>query len=440
MKRIMIVDDELLVRVGLKSMLAWEEKGYSIVGEAVDGEDAVAKLGQYAPDILLTDLVMEPMNGLELIKHCAERHPEIKIVVLSNYNDFEKVKTAMKFGARDFLFKLATSSSELLAILDGLSKEIDRERLTGRSGKDAELLLNRNAGAIRQRLIDLMSESNYGSEEDLLRELELVDVKCDFGKPYVVLYLAVANYHALEALGPVSEHGMLAVSLENVVAEILEGHFASQTFRQENGRCIVVLNPEGGRSDEGFQKQLAEVFQRIGVCGERYFGMKIRGALSREGLGVRAFSGAAADCKRTLREAFLVKENRLLLCPRERKPPKELRMPPDFRLSDWRIDLEHFQFQAAEGFIARVLEHFYGSEAEPRLIRERLYELYWVLKNDGLAKGIATDSLVDGHGLSLSRPSLNTSFSPTSRKASSPSSGNTRRKAPRSAEKNSRKR
>ncbi len=82
MKRIMIVDDEFLVRMGIKSMLNWEETGYSIVCEAANGQDAIKKIQQYAPQIILTDLVMEPVSGLDLIQYCRGNYPDIKIVVL----------------------------------------------------------------------------------------------------------------------------------------------------------------------------------------------------------------------------------------------------------------------------------------------------------------------------------------------------------------------
>ena len=66
-KKIMIVDDEILVRVGVKSIVDWEKHGYQVVAEAADGEEALPLIGKYQPDIVMTDLVMSPMDGFELI-------------------------------------------------------------------------------------------------------------------------------------------------------------------------------------------------------------------------------------------------------------------------------------------------------------------------------------------------------------------------------------
>ena len=114
MKKVMIVDDEVLVRVGIKSMLMWEQYGYTIVCDASDGEEAWEKIENYKPDIVLTDLKMEPGDGFWLIKKCQKVYPNIRFIVLSNYNDFDNVRRAMKLGASDYIFKLTVKAEELL--------------------------------------------------------------------------------------------------------------------------------------------------------------------------------------------------------------------------------------------------------------------------------------------------------------------------------------
>ena len=83
MKRIMIVDDEALVRMGIKSLLDWEKHGYEVVCDASSGQEALEKIGIYCPDIILTDLKMEPGDGFWLICQCRRRYPAIVFVVLS---------------------------------------------------------------------------------------------------------------------------------------------------------------------------------------------------------------------------------------------------------------------------------------------------------------------------------------------------------------------
>ncbi len=87
MKRIMVIDDEALIRMGIRAMVSWEQYGYEFVGDASNGMDALDKIPAYRPDIILTDLKMSPIDGFELIERCREKYPNIIFIILSNYND-----------------------------------------------------------------------------------------------------------------------------------------------------------------------------------------------------------------------------------------------------------------------------------------------------------------------------------------------------------------
>ena len=97
MRKLLIVDDEFIVRMGIKSIVNWEDFGYYIVGEASDGAAALSLMESVRPDIVLTDLIMEPMDGFELIRQSRKRFPKTKFVVLSNYNDFENRSRRLHF-------------------------------------------------------------------------------------------------------------------------------------------------------------------------------------------------------------------------------------------------------------------------------------------------------------------------------------------------------
>ena len=84
MRKVLVVDDEFLVRVGIKSFLNWEENGYTIIGEAADGKQALEIMERELPDVVLTDLKMDGMDGFELIQVSRKRFPTVQFVVLSS--------------------------------------------------------------------------------------------------------------------------------------------------------------------------------------------------------------------------------------------------------------------------------------------------------------------------------------------------------------------
>ncbi|RAV19569.1 response regulator [Paenibacillus contaminans] len=115
--KVMLVDDEILVRLGIKSLIDWEEHGFRYIGDAPDGRQALEAMERTAPDILLTDIVMPNMNGLELIEAVRKRYPYTRIIVLSSHNEYDYVRTAMKMGVDDYILKTSMKPDELLALL-----------------------------------------------------------------------------------------------------------------------------------------------------------------------------------------------------------------------------------------------------------------------------------------------------------------------------------
>lgn len=109
MRTILVVDDEYLVRVGIHSFLNWEEHGYTIIGEAADGQAALDIIEKAHPDIVLTDLKMDGMDGFALIETCKKKWPDILFVVLSSYDDGAKV---------DYHFGLAYFNSLKIAFFN----------------------------------------------------------------------------------------------------------------------------------------------------------------------------------------------------------------------------------------------------------------------------------------------------------------------------------
>lgn len=94
--RIMLVDDEEEVRKAIIRKMDWEKLGFVVVGDAENGEEALEKLEQLEPDVVITDIRMPYMDGLTLTARIREKHPSIKILIFSGYDDFEYAKQDRK--------------------------------------------------------------------------------------------------------------------------------------------------------------------------------------------------------------------------------------------------------------------------------------------------------------------------------------------------------
>ncbi|NGZ76623.1 response regulator, partial [Saccharibacillus alkalitolerans] len=146
--RILIVDDEVLVRQGIKHYLDWEKYGFRIVGEASNGREGLEAIERLRPHIVLTDIVMPIMEGEEFTRLIKKNHPEIEVIVLSSYGEFDYVRSTFQNGVADYILKPKLETQELLRVLQNTAKRIPGIRYTGEgvgAGPDAEAVLEKLA-------------------------------------------------------------------------------------------------------------------------------------------------------------------------------------------------------------------------------------------------------------------------------------------------------
>ena len=131
--KILIVDDEFIIRQGIVHFLDWEKEGFTIVGEASNGQEALELIENTNPHIILCDIVMPIMDGVELSQIVKQKYPQIKIIVLSSYSDFDNVKQMFMNGATDYILKPTLSHDVLMASLKKTVKELNEGDFIGQS-------------------------------------------------------------------------------------------------------------------------------------------------------------------------------------------------------------------------------------------------------------------------------------------------------------------
>ena len=114
---VLIVDDELLVRQTLHMILQPYKEEIVVVGEACNGQEAIEQIERWHPDVVISDVVMPHMNGLELLAHIHSHHPSIHTIILSGYSDFPYVKSAFQQGIVDYILKPELNPETLVECL-----------------------------------------------------------------------------------------------------------------------------------------------------------------------------------------------------------------------------------------------------------------------------------------------------------------------------------
>ena len=166
MYSVFVVDDEMIVRESLRSKLNWEEAGFTFAGEAADGEIALSMIQDIKPDILITDIRMPFMDGLELSARVKKMQPWIRIIILSGHDEFDYAKRAISIGVDEYLLKPFTLE-ELRSSLGKVARALEKEQGQLATVSPAEAEAAASSGQTK-----LLTDFVYGSisPEQLLQQ------------------------------------------------------------------------------------------------------------------------------------------------------------------------------------------------------------------------------------------------------------------------------
>lgn len=395
MKRVMIVDDEVLVRLGIQSLIKWENYGYQIVCDASDGEEALQKIRQYQPDIVLTDLKMSPVDGFELISECREKYPHIQFIVLSSYNDFDNVRNAMKMGAFDYVFKLTVKPEELLKIMD--------EATSSGKGTDTiqetTALAERNLEVIKRGLFKRILNSETFLKK-YLEELMRLPLSVNFDHPFHILSITIDDFKVVRKKGDFMDLELLIFTMENILSELFNRHHRAEVFQYGEYDFAVAVNLEENQDHKTFITAMEKEFGIFLSCARQYYGLEVSGALSRECTGIKGLKEAIAQNRGTLNMRFFSEPGKLH--PYERSVKEEAVLPAEFHSSVLeRLAAEH-DFFGMRKFLEDLFEFLKEkSRWEPEEIRYLLRKAYGTLAASFARSRADIDLFLDKNGINM---------------------------------------
>ncbi len=247
--KIMIVDDEVIIRNGLCTVIDWKELGLDLIPPAASAEEALERIPDEKPNILLTDIRMTGMDGIELMKEVKRMLPDTEVIILSGFDDFAYVQQALRGGVTDYLLKTSRPEEIIKAALKAKQNILDKRELLKQE------LRQRNE-LNRQTLMKLL---NGGKEDASADELNTINEwlrkqdgqSNDDGEFSMRVVIVSAS-----GWGDKRFEGLLIGAVDNIMSELL----TCMTLPDKE-RLIVVLREEAGASDEA---SLAREMKRIG--------------------------------------------------------------------------------------------------------------------------------------------------------------------------------
>jgi two-component system response regulator YesN len=191
--QVFFVEDEIVTREGIRDNVDWQAQGFELCGEAPDGEIALPLLRATRPDVLITDIKMPFMDGLQLCRFVRDKLPETKIVILSGHDEFEYAQQAIKLGVTEYLLKPVTVNS-LHQVLRRLAAQLDRER----AEQEALQRLRQQLAESRSTLIERLWFKllvNAISLPEAIEQSELLGLDL-IARHYLVVVIRIAAHAA----------------------------------------------------------------------------------------------------------------------------------------------------------------------------------------------------------------------------------------------------
>ena len=263
MYRILLVDDEILVRDAIKENIDWGAIDCELVGDCENGKQAAEFVKEHPVDIVLTDILMPYMDGMELSNFLHDNYPEIVIVIFSGFGEFEYAKKAIQYGVSEYLLKPVTAM-ELTGVIEKMKKKVEQQRLE-KSKMDA-LAQNseeyrKNKQIIRSKNIEALVNCTTDVNASIERLAEMgIDISA---ASYRVAIFDIDLYSGMYQLDTEKrqESALMAFVLFNISDEIVTREEAGIAYQEGNNRVGIPFQEKWSRNFTSRTKEICHEIQ-----------------------------------------------------------------------------------------------------------------------------------------------------------------------------------
>ncbi|WP_373230020.1 response regulator [Cohnella sp.] len=259
MINVLIADDELLMRIGLKSMINWEEQGFQIIGEAANGKEALEIAREQKPDLIITDIKMPVMDGLELIREASGFLDSCEYVILSCMDDFQYVKEALKLGAADYLIKSDIKQQQLVEVLDTIKRKVEIS-----SRKDNMEPYKRGVNYLKETLFKEML-SGFRKEEDFVNQLQTLNIRVR-QEDMMLLKLKVDHFEIIRKKYVEKDEQLLRYAVINILEEIIPRKWSKEIIVENSAEYLIVMNIHEASGGKLHKDELGRLFEKLFIA------------------------------------------------------------------------------------------------------------------------------------------------------------------------------
>ena len=259
MYKLLLVDDEVLVREAIAENIHWNELGYELLSVCENGKEAIEYIKKNKVDVVITDICMPFIDGIDLSKYIYENHLPINVIIFSGYNEFEYAKKAIKYGVSEYLSKPVTAY-ELSEILGNLKKNLDKKREVEAEFDKLNKSYFKNRILIQSKIIEKLIMGNE-IEEESRKEIEEYGLQMDYLE-YRVAIIEIDIYSDLYNANEdkIKKGEMKSFVIYNISDEIIKKYNAGEVCKGDNNKGLILLWTNHSRE---FEDKINLIFKEI---------------------------------------------------------------------------------------------------------------------------------------------------------------------------------
>lgn len=366
--KVFLVEDEVIIRSGVKKSINWEQEGYEFVGEASDGELAYPMILKEKPDILITDIRMPFMDGLELSRLVKKELPDIKILILSGYDEFEYAKKAIKIGVTEYLLK-PISAAKLTEVLNAVAETIRQENEEKNLLETYFAEMRENTERDKMRLFEklLMGDLSMG---EILEAGERFGMNLGASCYKIVLFKILANLenHVY------AEQMVDACSAVEQAASMMEGVYVFQ--RGVEGWAFLLT----AQDEKSMEESAKILYQNLKQAMKNYMQLEYFGGIGSTVPRIRSLKQSFREADRAFAARFVEEANQIISQKEFEKSQMEegLKMQGVVQIGKSREMLQKFLSNGTREEV-KAFSDAYISRIEEENIRSTMVRQYVVI-------------------------------------------------------------
>lgn len=285
MLRVLVADDETAVRRGLRNTIDWNKYGFELVGEADDGTTALDLAEQMKPDIIIMDICMPVMDGLECLKALKEKNNSARTIILSGHDSFDFAQDSMRYGVFSYVLK-PVDNSELIEQLLALKDDIEKVRRNSIEFDRLRVLVQENHLMLKERFLYNLVKGAFSEYEEIFKNLDFFKVK-GLSDAFVVMVADIDNYPLpFEGLNE-EERQIKKFAMVDIAEQKISSLGDGCAFNGTDQQFIILLGLENEKSESIQYKRVFTLCEEIKDAINELLGFTITIGVSKVVRGIQ---------------------------------------------------------------------------------------------------------------------------------------------------------